>query len=499
MPLLETRGSGSASAYGFGSFSQDFASDAYSQYLQLALPLNSTIGTADVSHLIRKTGTRKLVYRYGSTQVNQAYISSNFSKFYGSSLLCTPYTDQRYIHTPNSSSLHLGTQDFTIEGWFYFTSTTVGYQALASHSGDTADQQNGWIIIMENNNTGPFFLATSGAGGWPISFSSNTVPTANTWNHLAVTRSGSVFRMFLNGTLVASQTTTTSIAAPSSRELRVGSYNFFPGGQRGFQGYIQDFRVYVGVAKYTTSFTPPDRIFTGANYVPPTDTLGISNLVAWWPLEKQAVVSDNYLEVISKETRDLQKIEDTINITNGADATIPSFVQFPANQNQHSYLKSVNSYNFTGSSGLTWSAWTKTPAGNNQWLISEGSVNSKYNIFYEPNLIKFRATGTDAIVYGTNIQDDTWKHLVYTYNISTRETKFYINGSLVQTGTSSVAASFNGEYILMGEHSSTFLESPRPTPSAAYQLMGGLAKVRLYNKVLSLAEVGTLYNNRLAN
>ena len=205
---------------------------------------------------------------------------------------------------------------------------------------------------MEANNTGPIWYASAG-GGWQFGMASNTLPTVNAWNHISITRSGNVFRMFLNGIQTATQTVSGAIASPSSRELRIGSYNFFPGGQRGYNGYVQDFRVYKGVAKYTSNFTPPGKMYIGSLYPSKTDTLGISNLVAWWPLDGVSSVTDQYQEIVSRGQRSLQKVGADSVVFNLSDETFPSFLEWEDTQLGLGYLRSVNSFNFSGSSGLS--------------------------------------------------------------------------------------------------------------------------------------------------
>lgn len=231
--------------------------DPYAQYLQLAMPLNANWGISDYSATIKNSGTNKTI-----TAVNSAGLSSTVSKFYTQSLSLTPYTSNKYLSAGNNSSLYLGSADFTIEGWYYFSSTSSGYMCLASHSGDTGDQQNGWVLITETNN-GIYFYASSG-GGWQLALGASTTPNLNAWNHVAVCRSSGTTRLFLNGNVTSTNTASVTIANPSTRDFRLGDYVFFPGGERGFSGYIQDFRLYngTGSGKYTAAFTPPGAMTT---------------------------------------------------------------------------------------------------------------------------------------------------------------------------------------------------------------------------------------------
>lgn len=235
--------------------------DSFAQYLKVATPFSSKLGTLDYSSSIYGSGIDK-----PTTAINSPSISTNTSKFYGSSLSCGNYLENRYISTPTSSALQIGTNDFTIEGWYYLTNNAVsgGYQCFASHAGDSGDQQPGWVMILEANTTLAFYACTSGSSGWGIAITTSTTPTANAWHHIAVTRASGVIRMFLNGTQVGTVTSSNNIGIPASQTFRIGSYQYFPGPvAKGLSGYMQDFRFYIGAAKYTANFTVPAQIYTG--------------------------------------------------------------------------------------------------------------------------------------------------------------------------------------------------------------------------------------------
>ena len=75
--------------------------------------------------------------------------------------------------------------------------------------------------------------------------------TTNTWHHVALTRSGSSFFIWVDGVNVASGT--------RSMNLTSTRYNYMiPNFQRLISGdfYVQDLRLYRGLAKYTSRFNP---------------------------------------------------------------------------------------------------------------------------------------------------------------------------------------------------------------------------------------------------
>lgn len=236
-------------------------SDSYASSLKVATPLSSDLIYNDYSATILGSGTNRTM-----TTVNSPAFQTSVSKFYGSSLNMGLYTDNKYISTPTNANLQIGTSDFTIEGWYYLTNNAVsgGYQCFASHAGDSGDQQPGWVFILEANTAMAFYACTAGSTGWGLALTTSTTPTANAWHHVAVTRASGVVRMFLDGTQVGTVTSNNNIGVPASQTFRIGSYQYFPGPvAKGLSGYVQDFRFYIGAAKYTGAFTPPAQIYVG--------------------------------------------------------------------------------------------------------------------------------------------------------------------------------------------------------------------------------------------
>ena len=81
--------------------------------------------------------------------------------------------------------------------------------------------------------------------------------SASTWTHIAVVRSGSTITLYKNGT--ASGTQTSGQAFTTAGLLRIGGG--IVGNGNDFNGYIDDLRITKGIARYTTTFTPPTSAF----------------------------------------------------------------------------------------------------------------------------------------------------------------------------------------------------------------------------------------------
>jgi len=80
--------------------------------------------------------------------------------------------------------------------------------------------------------------------------------SANTWYHIAVTRSGSTFRSFVNGVVDRTFTSSSAIYTDATIPYNIGRVAYLSG-TFFFNGYMDDYRVTKGYARYTAAFTPP--------------------------------------------------------------------------------------------------------------------------------------------------------------------------------------------------------------------------------------------------
>lgn len=185
------------------------------------------------------------------TAVGTAQISTTRSRFGNSSLL-TATGGGNYANITTNMTAFAYPGDFTIEGWWWFNANNIGYQPLicAAASADAT----AWALILETNHTFAFYGSTTNS--WNTVVTSTQIPTTGAWHHVAVSRSGSSVRMFYNGIQIGT-TATSSNAIASGTSVRIGGYQYFPGGARSFGGNIDEVRITKGVGRYTANFTPP--------------------------------------------------------------------------------------------------------------------------------------------------------------------------------------------------------------------------------------------------
>jgi len=182
------------------------------------------------------------------TAGGNAVLSTTQSKYGGTSIYFDGNGDW-VVPTAASSNFTFGTGDFTIEGWFRFltdvTSLKVLWNGRPNNTTGFYSQvfvQTGKIIDYLNNQTG------------------TTTISLNQWYHVAQCRSGTTTRIFVNGNVDATYTDTTNYLGGSSRPM-VGSLGYDPSlTQYALNGYVDDFRITKGVARYTAAFPPPSEL-----------------------------------------------------------------------------------------------------------------------------------------------------------------------------------------------------------------------------------------------
>jgi len=184
------------------------------------------------------------------TAKGNAQISTAQSKFGGASLLFDGTAD--YLQTSSSSDFTIGTGNFTMECWIYPANTNAGYRTIIANSN----------YILNGTGYGFFQNGTSlefwtGASNFTNIITATNSISANTWQHVAVVRSGSSHYAFVNGSQVGS-IGTNSVNNSSTVAVIGGGV---AGESYDFNGYIDDLRITKGVARYTANFTPPTEPF----------------------------------------------------------------------------------------------------------------------------------------------------------------------------------------------------------------------------------------------
>ena len=190
-----------------------------------------------------------LTDKTGKTITNTGVTVDTSVKKYGNGSL--KFNGSSYLTLPTSTDLTFGTEDFTIEMWFNIIQLIGVHQSIycTCTNGLTPNALN--ITCGTDGRT--LGLGIGYGSGASSLLNSNTKHDMNTWNHMVVIRTGGIIRLFLNGKNVGQVANTSSIVS----DIPIVGVMY---GTRYFKGYIDDFRITKGIARYTDNFTPPNEL-----------------------------------------------------------------------------------------------------------------------------------------------------------------------------------------------------------------------------------------------
>ena len=222
--------------------------DVHFPKVKLLLPFDGSNGATSTTD---SSNTGNTITFNGNAQ-----ISTTQSKFGSSSAYFDGTGD--YIDLGGSSLRSVcDSGDFALELWFYQDSRS-SWASLITNYGTN---NGGWAVYINNASPNQVYWWHYNGSGWVYlnySQGTRTTITLDTWHHLAVTRSGNTWRLFLNGVQEDTITDSNSISASDGAVvsgLRLGTIN--AGHDYPLHGYIDDVRITNGDARYTSNFTPP--------------------------------------------------------------------------------------------------------------------------------------------------------------------------------------------------------------------------------------------------
>ena len=230
-PILNTASGGGVAASGVRP-------DDDSGNIRLAIPClqAGSNTTYDVSAYVKGSGSNKSITWAGTT----AYDSNGI---YGQSI-DLERGSSNYLSW-SSTDTAPDTGDFTYECWVQLESLN-NYMSIMD-ARDAANDTKGFFWGFDN--AGTYYIYYNGSVR--ITTGSGVIDT-DYWYHCAVTRTGGVLYLWLDGSLVG--TYDTSNSDMSTDVTRLGSDVHSAGYY--LDGMVNDARIYIGKAKYTANFLP---------------------------------------------------------------------------------------------------------------------------------------------------------------------------------------------------------------------------------------------------
>ena len=329
-----------------------------------------------------------------------------------------------YISIPSSVTTYTSggstttNKDFTIEGFFYLNVLADGVLFARWPSYNTRG------LSCSVGSTGTInFQCANVAASWLVSIASSAgVVKTGEWNHFAVTRAGTTYRLFLNGALIGSSSPTAFVISDETTNITIGG-SLVSGYTIPFNGYISNVRFNTTQALYTTAFTPPTSILPNS-----------SNTVLTLPFNNAAIVDASSRNVIE---------------TGGDAKIVTSLKKFGTGSvyldgtGDHLSILSGDTQNFyLGSSGenFTIEMWLYTVSMSTQTLIigNYNNWNSGYAgqwaiVGSAAGYLGWMSDTGNLAINDTVARLNQWVHLAVCRNGST--ITMYVNGTSIGTQT----------------------------------------------------------------
>jgi hypothetical protein len=159
-----------------------------------------------------------------------------------------------YLAVTPTDQFEFGGTDFTIEMWVNITSTSGMVVTTFFSKGNNGSVSTEFMSLQTTgNNTIPAFFFRSGSA-----LVSGPSLELSKWYHLAVTRSGNTFRLFVDGKLVDSATNSNDLTTGVTGGVSVSGQSYdLTANNRKFIGSLSNVRILKGTALYTSDFTVP--------------------------------------------------------------------------------------------------------------------------------------------------------------------------------------------------------------------------------------------------
>ena len=380
---------------------------------------NTRLLTCQSNRLIDNSTNNFTITRNGDVSV------SNFGPFVETDTTTgSGYFDGTgdYIDAPSNVAFTLGTSDFTIEGYLYLISGTTG-TLYDSRTGPTTISP----VIYLNTGALTYFVASNRIDGPTL--------VAGQWHHIAVSRSGTSTKLFLNGEQVGLTYTDTNNYVIGGPKIGAGYNN-----SNLLNGYISNLRVLKGTALYTSNTAPPT--------APLTATADTSLLTL------QSRIGENNNRFI--DTSGINSI-----ITRSGNTSQGTFSPFQIGgwsnffDGTGDYISTAdNAVLNPGTQDFVMEAWVyfTGTTGANQGINGKGTAGTDgYSLFITNALVLsfiWNGTGGTTITGGT-LSLNTWNHVAVVRNNSV--IRLYLNGvgagssTACTTDITSTATKFIGQ------------------------------------------------------
>jgi len=153
-----------------------------------------------------------------------------------------------------------GTLDFTIEFWINATAMDNDPWMFDITNGTRNASDIGWYCRLQSSGRFVFGWGDNSSSQY-IESSSGTAITTASWNHIACIRRSGQLYIYVNGAESTGIRAGSELEHDFQTDMNIGKNK--ASASNNLNGYIDDFRITKGLARYTGAFTPPTESLEG--------------------------------------------------------------------------------------------------------------------------------------------------------------------------------------------------------------------------------------------
>lgn len=192
-------------------------------------------------------GSGIVIISYPDTYAAASAVTGATVSTSGSGSIVLTGSNNNFINYAAQSGFALGTGDFTIEFWFYSNNTASSQILYDSRPTSTLGL---YPCIYLNSGTLRYLVSSTDV------ITSSSLSNS-TWYHVALARSGTNTKMFINGTQAGSTYSDSNNYIVGTNRPLLFSNGYSGGTDATLNGNMTNIRVVKGTALYTNNFTAP--------------------------------------------------------------------------------------------------------------------------------------------------------------------------------------------------------------------------------------------------
>lgn len=378
------------------------------------------------------------------------------------------------VSVPDSAAWDFGSSDFTIDTWVKFFGLS-GQEAFVAHN-DGGGNQNKWVFWLVGTSL-QFHI--NGSANASISSNAPFVPTLDEWYHVAITRSGTTYKFYVNGAQLGDDQIDANSVPNASAPLTIGKAEALSS-LRGFLDEVDISNRALDVSEIQAIYAAGSAGKCRPVCVEPP------NMVSWWP-------GDGHPNDIWGANHGT--------LMNGATFTSGLVAQAFSFDGADDYVEVPHSPALDITGAITIETWFKMNAVGFGEIVGKGDANCGVgDCSYD---VQISDGGSDGkitfVLYGTYpgdryvttdnlITPNNWYHLAITWDGTTTNAdnvKLYLNGEFIQSWTKTTPLGSNTQSLTIG--------SKKP-PTYYGAMNGQVDELSILNRALSASEIAAIFN-----